>query len=107
MFRGITCCILVLLKQFLNDRMRKPSPEWTGFFTWAKSSAIFGEGSERHERPFGKASLYLDKQAYGPHRVNGYVKYMAQPYGQTRAMIPLRKEAQGEPDAAYKQAMAA
>lgn len=47
---------------------------------------------ERHERPFGKASLHLDKQAHGPHRVNGYVKYMAQPYGQTRATIPPRKE---------------
>ena len=31
-------------------------------------------------KPFGKASLYLDKQAAWPHRANGYVKYMAQPY---------------------------
>lgn len=67
----------------------------------------FGERNERREKPFGKASLHLDKQAHGSHRANGYVKYMAQPYGQTRAMIPPRKEDQGEPDAAYKQAVAA
>ena len=74
---------------------------------WADHGQMFGERGERHERPFGKASLHLEKQAYGPHRVNGYVKYMAQPYGQTRATIPPRKEDQGEPDAAYKQAVAA
>ncbi len=74
---------------------------------WADHGQMLGERSERHERPFGKASLHLDKQAYGPHRVNGYVKYMAQPYGQTRATTPPRKEEQGEPDAAYKQAVAA
>ena len=74
---------------------------------WADCGQTVGDRSERHKRPFGKASLYLDKQAAWPHRANGYVKYMAQPYGQTRATIPPRKEEQGEPDAAYKQAVAA
>ena len=59
---------------------------------WADHGRMLGERGEGHERPFGKASLHLAKQAYGPHRVSGYVKYMAQPYGQTRATIPPRKE---------------
>lgn len=62
---------------------------------------------KRHEKPLGRHHLHLDKQAYRSYRVNGYVKYMAQPYGQTRATISPRKEDQREPDVAYKQAMAA
>lgn len=69
---------------------------------------MFGERSERHEGPFRKASLHLDKQVHGPHRVNGYVKYMAQPYWADQSHDPNEwKEEQGEPDAAYKQAVAA
>lgn len=75
---------------------------------WANHGQMFGERGERHERPFGKASLHLEKQAYGPHRVNGYVKYMAQPYWADQSHDPNEwKEEQGEPDAAYKQAVAA
>ena len=68
----------------------------------------FGERNERREKPFGKASLHLDKQAHGSHRANGYVKYMAQPYWVDQSHDPNEwKEEQGEPDAAYKQAVAA
>ncbi len=75
---------------------------------WADCGQTVGDRSERHKRPFGKASLYLDKQAAWPHRANGYVKYMAQPYWVDQSHDPNEwKEEQGEPDAAYKQAVAA
>ena len=63
---------------------------------------------KRREKPLGRHRLYLDKQAYRSYRANGYVKYMAQPYWADQSHDPNEwKEEQGEPDAAYKQAVAA
>jgi hypothetical protein len=37
---------------------------------WADDGQRFGDRSER-QKPFGKASLHLDKQAHGPHTTTG------------------------------------
>lgn len=62
---------------------------------WADHGQALGDRSERHEKPFGKASLYLDKQVYGPHRANGYVKYMVQPYWADQSHDPTREGGTG------------
>lgn len=51
--------------------------------------------------------MHLEKQAFGPHRVNGYIRYMASRVGRPGAAIPQQKKAQGEPDVVHKQAVAA
>ena len=63
---------------------------------------------ERHKSLLGRHLCTLKNRPIGLHRANGYVKYMAQPYWADQSHDPNEwKEEQGEPDAAYKQAVAA
>ena len=77
MFRGIICCISVLLEQFLNDRMRKPSPgNGLGFSHGQNQLQFSGKEMKRREKPLGRHRLHLEKQGFDPHRDSGYVRHV-------------------------------